>query len=84
MKLQLVSDNTMYCYFMFQRQDLVHLGIGLVRPTLDNLLIRVDLGKDDMDQFVLCVAQKKIAAKLGKDMADLVRNLFIFHYVIYI
>ncbi|XP_053610554.1 PAT complex subunit CCDC47 isoform X2 [Plodia interpunctella] len=56
---------------LIKRQDLVHVLLGLVRPTPDTLHIRVELGKDDSDPFVLCVAQKKIATKLAKEMQDL-------------
>ncbi|XP_077303030.1 PAT complex subunit CCDC47 isoform X2 [Arctopsyche grandis] len=56
---------------LIKRQDLVHLAIGLVRLTVDTLIIRVELGKDDMDAFVTCVAVKKTAIKLQKEMADL-------------
>lgn len=56
---------------LIKRQDLVHVLLGVVRPTPDTLLIRVELGKDDSDPFVLCVAQKKIATRLAKEMQDL-------------
>ncbi|CAH0589191.1 unnamed protein product [Chrysodeixis includens] len=56
---------------LIKRQDLVHVLLGVVRPTPDTLLIRVELGKDDSDPFVLCVAQKKIATRLSKEMQDL-------------
>lgn len=56
---------------LIKRQDLVHVLLGVVRPTPDTLLIRVELGKDDCDPFVLCVAQKKIATRLAKEMQDL-------------
>ena len=52
--------------------------LGVVRPTPDTLLIRVELGKDDCDPFVLCVAQKKIATRLAKEMQDLVSFLVYF------
>ncbi|XP_047535635.1 PAT complex subunit CCDC47 isoform X2 [Vanessa atalanta] len=56
---------------LIKRQDLVHVLLGVVRPTPDTLLIRVELGKDDCDPFVLCIAQKKIATRLAKEMQDL-------------
>ncbi|KAI8439237.1 hypothetical protein MSG28_013078 [Choristoneura fumiferana] len=56
---------------LIKRQDLVHVILGSVRRTPDSLLARVELGKDDSDPFVLCVAQKKIATKLAKEMQDL-------------
>nr|XP_032519151.1 uncharacterized protein LOC116771412 [Danaus plexippus plexippus] len=54
-----------------KRQDLVNVLLGVVRPNPDTLLIRVELGKDDNDPFVLCVAQKKVATRLSKEMQDL-------------
>ncbi|XP_075980405.1 PAT complex subunit CCDC47 [Anticarsia gemmatalis] len=56
---------------LIKRQDLVHVLLNVVRPTPDTLLVRVELGKDDSDPFVLCVAQKKIATRLSKEMQDL-------------
>ncbi|XP_026321431.1 coiled-coil domain-containing protein 47 [Hyposmocoma kahamanoa] len=56
---------------LIKRQDLVHVVLGAVRPQTDTLLVRVELGKDDSDPFVLCIAQKKIATKLSKEMQDL-------------
>ncbi|KAF9424599.1 hypothetical protein HW555_000410 [Spodoptera exigua] len=56
---------------LIKRQDLVHVLLGVVRPTPDTLLVRVELGKDDSDPFVLCIAQKKIATRLAKEMQDL-------------
>ncbi|XP_038222531.1 coiled-coil domain-containing protein 47 [Zerene cesonia] len=56
---------------LIKRQDLVHVLMGVVRPTPDTLHIRVELGKDDSDPFVLCIAQKKVATRLAKEMQDL-------------
>ncbi|XP_013200867.2 PAT complex subunit CCDC47 [Amyelois transitella] len=56
---------------LIKRQDLVHVLLGVVRPTPDTLLIRVELSRDDSDPFVLCVGQKKIVTKLAKEMQDL-------------
>ncbi|CAG5033408.1 unnamed protein product [Parnassius apollo] len=56
---------------LIKRQDLVNVLLGFVRPSPDTLLIRVELGKDDSDPFVLCVAQKKFATRLSKEMQDL-------------
>jgi hypothetical protein len=44
----------------------------LVRPSSDQVHIRVDMNKEDMDTFVFCLATKKSALRLSKDMADLV------------
>ncbi|KAG6465704.1 coiled-coil domain-containing protein 47 isoform X2 [Manduca sexta] len=56
---------------LIKRQDLVHVVLGAVRPSPDTLLLRAELGKDDSDPFVLCVAQKKIATRLSREMQDL-------------
>ncbi|KPJ02352.1 PREDICTED: coiled-coil domain-containing protein 47 [Papilio xuthus] len=56
---------------LIKRQDLVHVVMDLVRPSPDTLLVRVELGKDDCDPFILCVAQKKVATRLAKEMQDL-------------
>lgn len=49
----------------------------LVKPGTDQVHIRVDMNKEDMDTFVFCVASKKAAAKLSRDMADLVRLVIL-------
>ena len=36
-------------------------------------LIKAFLSADSMDNFVFCIAQRKIAPKLSKEMNDLVR-----------
>lgn len=56
---------------LIKRQDLVHVLLNVVRPSPDTLLVRIELGKDDSDPFVLCIAQKKIATRLSKEMQDL-------------
>lgn len=37
--------------------------------------IKVDMNKEDMDSFVFCLATKRSALRLSKDMADLVSYL---------
>ncbi|KAK9506244.1 hypothetical protein O3M35_008214 [Rhynocoris fuscipes] len=54
-----------------KRQDLIAVIAQMMRPTVDQIHIKVEMGKEDMDSFVFCVANKKTAAKLAKDMADL-------------
>lgn len=61
---------------LLKRQDLVAVVAQLMRPSEDQVHIRVDMGKDDMDSYVFCVAAKRTAAKLAKDMADLVTHLY--------
>ncbi|XP_071438695.1 PAT complex subunit CCDC47 [Hetaerina americana] len=60
-----------------KRQDLVAVISQLLRPgsgsgsSVDQVLVRVEMNKEDMDSFVLCVAARKTALRLGKDMSDL-------------
>lgn len=54
-----------------KRQDLVAVIAQMMKPSQDQIHIKIDMNKDDMDTFVFCVAAKKTAAKLAKDMADL-------------
>lgn len=58
---------------LLQRQDLLAVMTQIVRPSTDQVHIRVDMSKEDMDSFVFCVASKKSAIRLSRDMADLVR-----------
>lgn len=44
---------------------------GMMRPTIDQLHIKVTMNKEDMDTFVFCVASKKTALHLSKEMADI-------------
>lgn len=39
-------------------------------------VIRVTMEKDDMDNYIFCLAQKKAATRLHKDMNDLVSLTF--------
>ncbi|PNF34144.1 Coiled-coil domain-containing protein 47 [Cryptotermes secundus] len=54
-----------------KRQDLVAVIAQLMRPSSDQVHIKVDMNKEDMDSIVFCVATKKSALRLSKDMADL-------------
>ncbi|KAI5753542.1 hypothetical protein M8J77_001152 [Diaphorina citri] len=56
---------------LIKRQDLVGLIAQLIRPSTDQLSMSFDLGKEDMDSFVFCVAAKKTAARLVKQINDL-------------
>lgn len=42
-----------------------------MRPTLDQIHIKVIMNKEDMDNFVFCVASKKTALHMSKEMADI-------------
>lgn len=46
-----------------------------IRPSSDQVHIKVDMNKEDMDSFVFCLATKRSALRLSKDMADLVSYL---------
>ena len=62
---------------MFQRQDLLSVIAQIMKPSNDQIHIRVDMSKEDMDSFVFCIANRKTANKLSKEMADLVH---VYHY----
>lgn len=42
-----------------------------MRPTIDQIHIKVTMNKEDMDAFIFCVASKKTAMYLSKEMADI-------------
>lgn len=44
----------------------------IMKPSNDQIHIRVDMSKEDMDSFVFCVANRKTANRLSREMADLV------------
>lgn len=50
----------------------------LIRPASDQLLVKVHL--DEMDSFVFALATKKTAAKLSKEMADIVSVICTVQY----
>lgn len=52
-----------------------------LRPVKDEVHIKVDMNKEDMDTFVFCMASKKTAARCSKEMADLVRENFNLYFV---
>nr|CAG4638550.1 EOG090X08PA [Cyclestheria hislopi] len=54
-----------------KRQDLVSIISGILRPQFDQIHVKVFMNHEDMDSYVLCLATKKTAAKLAKEMADL-------------
>lgn len=57
---------------MIKRQDLVAIVSDLLKPTQDQIHIKIEISKDVMDTFVLCVASKRTATKFFKEMYDLV------------
>ncbi|XP_035907384.1 coiled-coil domain-containing protein 47 [Anopheles stephensi] len=56
---------------MIKRQDLVSLIAGIMKPVQDQLHIKVELSADSMDNFVFCVASRKQATKMFKELNDL-------------
>lgn len=52
-----------------KRQDMIGVISQLIRPSCDQLIVKVTL--DELDTFVFCMATKKTAAKLSKDMTDI-------------
>lgn len=58
---------------LIRRQDLVAVISDLMKPSQDQMHIKIELSSDIMDPFVFCVASKRTASKLFKEMYDLVR-----------
>lgn len=56
---------------LLKRQDLVSTISNMMKPQNDQVRIKVSMNPDDMDTFVFCLANKKSAAKMTKEMADL-------------
>lgn len=56
---------------LIKRQDLVAIIAGMMRPTLDQIHVKVTMNKEDMDSFVFAVASKKTAGHMSKEMADI-------------
>ncbi|XP_059475810.1 PAT complex subunit CCDC47 [Neocloeon triangulifer] len=57
---------------LLKRQDLVAVISQMLRPVADQVQVRVNL--TEVDSFVMCIASKKTALRLVKDMADI--NVF--------
>lgn len=57
---------------LIRRQDLVAVISDLLKPSQDQLHIKIELSSDIMDPFVFCVATKRSASKFFKEMYDLV------------
>lgn len=54
-----------------KRQDLVSVISNILRPASDQIIIKVTMSPEAMDNFVFCIANKKTAARLVKEMSDL-------------
>ena len=44
---------------MLKRQDLVGVISNMMKPSNDQIHIRVDMGPEDMDNFIFAIASKK-------------------------
>ena len=47
----------------------------MMKAASDQVEIRVTMNPEDMDTFVFCLASKKSAARLAKEMTDIVSKL---------
>lgn len=56
---------------LLKRQDLVAVLSQIFRPQNDQAHIKIELAKDETDNFVLAVAAKKTAIHFSKDIADI-------------
>lgn len=57
---------------LIKRQDLVSIVSDIMKPAQDQIHMKIEISKDIMDTFILCVASKRTAAKYFKEMYDLV------------
>ena len=57
---------------LLKRQDIVSLIANAVKPgqNKDQVKIKVFMNPEDMDSYVFCLAQKKAAAKMAKELND--------------
>jgi len=56
---------------LLKRQDLINLLLRIFKPASDQIIVKVDLDENKMDNFCFCIAHKRTATKLHKDMNDL-------------
>lgn len=56
---------------LLKRQDLVSVLSNMLRPVSDQMIVKVTMSTDAMDNFIFCLANKKTANRLVKDMSDL-------------
>ncbi|CAF0794787.1 unnamed protein product [Didymodactylos carnosus] len=54
-----------------KRQCLFNLMASVIKSVNDTVVYTIDYSKDDIDTFVFCLARKRCAAKLHRDMNDL-------------
>ncbi|XP_034947076.1 coiled-coil domain-containing protein 47-like isoform X2 [Chelonus insularis] len=56
---------------LIKRQDLVAVLAQILRPQNDQAHLRIEMSKDESDNFVLAVATKKTAFHFTRDIADI-------------
>jgi hypothetical protein len=54
-----------------KRQCVFNSLAALIKSINDTIVYTIDYSKDDMETFVFCLAKKRCAAKLHRDMVDL-------------
>jgi hypothetical protein len=54
-----------------KRQCIFNSLAALIKSINDTIVYTIDYSKDDMETFVFCLAKKRCAAKLHRDMNDL-------------
>ena len=57
-----------------KRQDIVNVISNYIKPSTDQILIRVHLNVDAMDSYVFCISSKKSAQRLAKEVFDIVSH----------
>jgi len=57
---------------LLKRQDIVSLIANAMKPgqNKDQVKVKVHMNPEDMDNYVFCLAQKKAAAKMAKELND--------------
>jgi hypothetical protein len=58
---------------LLKRQDLVSVVGNAIKSAgqKDQVKVQVNMNQEDMDTFIFCLANKKTAARLSKEMADI-------------
>lgn len=56
---------------LLKRQDLVSTIARFFKPASDQIIIKVNLDEAEMDSFIFFLANKKVCAKIHKEMNDL-------------
>ncbi|UYV60228.1 CCDC47 [Cordylochernes scorpioides] len=55
---------------LLKRQDLLSMITNLIKPSTDQINVRVEMSADSMDSFVMCLGTKKSISKIAKEMQD--------------